>query len=112
MAIVYSSVESMIFNIGICVTCLQCWIPVSFLDGQPTQLMGLAVYNGIILDLNFPPCCFKKLLVPPLLTGNSELSRNGMDEQSSISLSKLMAEAPKFSLDDLATVMPVCTVNV
>ncbi|CAB1312764.1 unnamed protein product [Coregonus sp. 'balchen'] len=28
------------------------------------QLMGLAVYNSIGLDIHFPPYCYKKLLTP------------------------------------------------
>ncbi|XP_009640206.1 probable E3 ubiquitin-protein ligase HECTD2 [Egretta garzetta] len=31
------------------------------------QLMGLAVYNSITLDIRFPPCCYKKLLSPPIV---------------------------------------------
>ncbi|XP_052773561.1 probable E3 ubiquitin-protein ligase HECTD2 isoform X2 [Mya arenaria] len=34
-------------------------------------LMGLAVYNSIILDLRFPPCCYKKLLSPPVVPYNN-----------------------------------------
>ncbi|XP_052227166.1 probable E3 ubiquitin-protein ligase HECTD2 isoform X2 [Dreissena polymorpha] len=34
-------------------------------------LMGLAVYNSIILDLRFPPCCYKKLLSPPVVPFNN-----------------------------------------
>eukprot|EP00069_Balaena_mysticetus_P011831 bmy_07307T0 len=30
-------------------------------------LMGLAVYNSIVLDIRFPPCCYKKLLSPPIV---------------------------------------------
>lgn len=30
-------------------------------------LMGLAVYNGIILDLHFPTFGYKKLLSPPVV---------------------------------------------
>ncbi|KAL1122994.1 hypothetical protein AAG570_003318 [Ranatra chinensis] len=30
-------------------------------------LMGLAVYNSIILDLHFPSICYKKLLSPPVV---------------------------------------------
>ncbi|XP_068806175.1 probable E3 ubiquitin-protein ligase HECTD2 isoform X2 [Struthio camelus] len=30
-------------------------------------LMGLAVYNSITLDIRFPPCCYKKLLSPPIV---------------------------------------------
>lgn len=29
--------------------------------------MGLAVYNSITLDIRFPPCCYKKLLSPPIV---------------------------------------------
>ncbi|OXB60521.1 hypothetical protein ASZ78_002152 [Callipepla squamata] len=31
------------------------------------SLMGLAVYNSITLDIRFPPCCYKKLLSPPIV---------------------------------------------
>ena len=31
------------------------------------KLMGLAVYNSIILDIRFPPCCYKKLLSPAVV---------------------------------------------
>ena len=47
--------------------------------------MGLAVYNSIILDLNFPLCCFKKLL-------SANGSGNGYI---------------KCSLSDLSLLMPV-----
>ncbi|WAR21788.1 HECD2-like protein, partial [Mya arenaria] len=30
-----------------------------------------AVYNSIILDLRFPPCCYKKLLSPPVVPYNN-----------------------------------------
>jgi E3 ubiquitin-protein ligase HECTD2 len=30
-------------------------------------LMGLAVYNSIILDLHFPSICYRKLLSPPVV---------------------------------------------
>ncbi|XP_072335133.1 probable E3 ubiquitin-protein ligase HECTD2 isoform X1 [Scyliorhinus torazame] len=33
-------------------------------------LMGLAVYNSITLDVRFPPCCYKKLLSPPVVPGD------------------------------------------
>ena len=29
--------------------------------------MGLAVYNSIILDIRFPPVCYKKLLSPAVV---------------------------------------------
>nr|XP_033799293.1 probable E3 ubiquitin-protein ligase HECTD2 isoform X2 [Geotrypetes seraphini] len=31
-------------------------------------LMGLALYNSITLDIRFPPCCYKKLLSPPMFS--------------------------------------------
>jgi hypothetical protein len=30
------------------------------------QLLGLAIYNGVILDINFPRSLFKKLLHTPV----------------------------------------------
>ena len=33
--------------------------------------MGLAVYNSIILDIRFPPCCYKKLLSPAVVPYNN-----------------------------------------
>ena len=36
-------------------------------------LMGLAVYNSIILDLHFPSICYRKLLTPPVVP--QEVSR-------------------------------------
>ena len=35
------------------------------------QLMGLAVYNSINLDVRFPPCCYKKLLSPAVVPYNN-----------------------------------------
>ena len=32
--------------------------------------MGLAVYNGTILDVRFPLCCYKKLLSPAVVPGD------------------------------------------
>jgi len=32
--------------------------------------MGLAVYNGIILDIHFPPICYQKLLSPAVVPYN------------------------------------------
>ncbi|XP_014666316.1 PREDICTED: probable E3 ubiquitin-protein ligase HECTD2 isoform X2 [Priapulus caudatus] len=34
-------------------------------------LMGLAVYNSTILDIRFPPCCYKKLLNPAVVPANT-----------------------------------------
>nr|XP_022337082.1 probable E3 ubiquitin-protein ligase HECTD2 [Crassostrea virginica] len=41
-------------------------------------LMGLAVYNSIILDIHFPPCCFKKLLSPAVVPYNNPQAMVGM----------------------------------
>ncbi|XP_054168637.1 probable E3 ubiquitin-protein ligase HECTD2 [Oppia nitens] len=41
-------------------------------------LMGLAVYNSIILDLHFPTLCFKKLLSPPVVPLDIDRSPVGM----------------------------------
>nr|XP_006006375.1 PREDICTED: probable E3 ubiquitin-protein ligase HECTD2 [Latimeria chalumnae] len=53
-------------------------------------LMGLAVYNSITLDIQFPPCCYKKLLSPPIVP---------CDQTTPIGISNL-------TLDDLFQVMP------
>ncbi|KAG8523605.1 putative E3 ubiquitin-protein ligase HECTD2 [Galemys pyrenaicus] len=36
-------------------------------------LMGLAVYNSITLDIRFPPCCYKKLLSPPVVPSDQNI---------------------------------------
>ncbi|XP_023977122.1 probable E3 ubiquitin-protein ligase HECTD2 isoform X3 [Physeter macrocephalus] len=36
-------------------------------------LMGLAVYNSITLDIRFPPCCYKKLLSPPIVPNDQSM---------------------------------------
>lgn len=56
-------------------------------------LMGLAVYNSIILDLNFPTACYKKLLSPPVVPANVDTTNVGNCE---------------LTLDDLSEIMPVC----
>lgn len=55
------------------------------------QLMGLAVYNSIALDIHFPPCCYKKLLTPPIVP---------CDQNTPVGMATL-------GLDDLQQVMPV-----
>ena len=46
-------------------------------------LMGLAVYNGVLLDVNFPPVLYRKLLGRPLsladLADLSPETRRGLD---------------------------------
>ncbi|KAK6635852.1 hypothetical protein RUM44_001106 [Polyplax serrata] len=54
-------------------------------------LMGLAVYNSIILDLHFPSICYKKLLSPPVVP-SVDNSCVGVVRQPTI--------------DDLAEIMP------
>uniref|UniRef100_A0A452IPY4 HECT-type E3 ubiquitin transferase n=1 Tax=Gopherus agassizii TaxID=38772 RepID=A0A452IPY4_9SAUR len=53
-------------------------------------LMGLAVYNSITLDIRFPPCCYKKLLSPPIVP---------CDQSTPVGISGV-------SLDDLCHIMP------
>ncbi|MGH0119705.1 UNVERIFIED_CONTAM: hypothetical protein FKN15_058658 [Acipenser sinensis] len=53
-------------------------------------LMGLAVYNSITLDIRFPPCCYKKLLSPPIVP---------CDQSTPVGIAAV-------SLDDLQLVMP------
>lgn len=54
-------------------------------------LMGLAVYNSIILDLHFPSICYRKLLTPPVVPAGRE---------SPVGI------VPNPSLDDLSEIMP------
>ncbi|XP_037506563.2 probable E3 ubiquitin-protein ligase HECTD2 [Rhipicephalus sanguineus] len=60
-------------------------------------LMGLAVYNSIILDLHFPTACYKKLLNPPVVPHNIENAYVGIC---------------KFTTEDLAEVMPDVAVGL
>ncbi|EMP36165.1 Putative E3 ubiquitin-protein ligase HECTD2 [Chelonia mydas] len=53
-------------------------------------LMGLAVYNSITLDIRFPPCCYKKLLSPPIVP---------CDQNTPVGISDV-------SLDDLCHIIP------
>ena len=57
------------------------------------QLMGLAVYNSIILDIHFPPVCYRKLLSPAVVPYN--------DPQATVGVCKA-------SLRDLEHTLPVC----
>ncbi|CAH1783947.1 unnamed protein product [Owenia fusiformis] len=41
-------------------------------------LMGLAVYNSIILDIRFPPVCYKKLLSPAVVPYNDPTAKVGV----------------------------------
>ena len=54
-------------------------------------LMGLAVYNSIILDLHFPSICYRKLLTPPVVP---------QEEAVPVGVAK------NLTVDDLAEMMP------
>ena len=54
--------------------------------------MGLAVYNSIILDIRFPPICYKKLLSPAVVPYN--------DPQATVGVAKV-------TLQDLKQTNPV-----
>jgi len=54
-------------------------------------LMGLAVYNSIILDLHFPSICYRKLLTPPVVP---------QEETVNVGVAKTL------TLEDLAEIMP------
>ena len=67
--------------------------------------MGLAVYNNIILDIHFPLCCYKKLLVPlPMSTSRTTLCLTEMFPDHSHDHPVGMAS---LHLSDLIQVMPV-----
>ena len=54
--------------------------------------MGLAVYNSIILDIHFPPVCYKKLLSPAVVPYNNPRATVGV---------------VAVTLEDLKSVQPV-----
>ncbi|XP_046990929.1 probable E3 ubiquitin-protein ligase HECTD2 [Schistocerca americana] len=54
-------------------------------------LMGLAVYNSIILDLHFPSLCYRKLLSPPVVPASDDAS---------------VGVVSQLTIDDLAEIMP------
>ena len=58
------------------------------------QLMGLAVYNSIILDIRFPAICYKKLLSPAVVPYNNPRATVGV---------------ASVSIDDLEATKPVCS---
>jgi len=58
-------------------------------------LMGLAVYNAIILDIRFPLVCYKKLLTPAFLPEHMG------------NLSKIQIGIIKPTLTDFRTIRPV-----
>lgn len=58
-------------------------------------LMGLAVYNAIILDIRFPLVCYKKLLTPAFLPEHMG------------NLLKIQIGIIKSTLTDFRTIRPV-----
>lgn len=70
--------------------------------------MGLAIYNSTILDIRFPPCCYKKLLFScpdnKLTTGNRVGKRFEAHYQDALSSNDSSQE---LTLHDLTEVMPV-----
>ncbi|XP_061194602.1 probable E3 ubiquitin-protein ligase HECTD2 isoform X1 [Saccostrea echinata] len=63
-------------------------------------LMGLAVYNSIILDIHFPPCCFKKLLSPAVVPYNNPQAMVGVSTMSLEDLKTVQADVA-YGLQDL-----------
>ncbi|GFG39371.1 hypothetical protein Cfor_08324 [Coptotermes formosanus] len=59
-------------------------------------LMGLAVYNSIILDLHFPSICYRKLLSPPVVPDVDTAD---------------VGSVRMPTVDDLAEIMPSTTLN-
>ena len=55
--------------------------------------MGLAVYNSIILDIHFPPVCYRKLLSPAVVPYNNPRATVGVTP---------------VTLRDLEQTLPVC----
>lgn len=74
-----------------------------------SKLMGLAVYNNIILDLHFPPCCYKKLLTPPITPRWPVSSGGGSDIMDGFEVGIFEP-----SVEDLIKAMPVslCFINL
>ena len=71
--------------------------------------MGLAIYNSTILDIRFPPCCYKMLLFSScpdnkLTTANRASKRLEACDQDALSSSDSSLE---LTLHDLTEVMPV-----
>ena len=62
--------------------------------------MGLAVYNSIILDIKFPPCCYKKLLSPAVVPFHDRHATVGI---APLGLQDLMETMPVTNYCDLKT---------
>ncbi|KAG1677788.1 putative E3 ubiquitin-protein ligase HECTD2 [Nymphon striatum] len=57
-----------------------------------TVLMGLAVYNLIILDLHFPTVCYRKLLSPEVIPMDAKYDKVGLYPATIEDLSEIMPE--------------------
>ncbi|XP_074602235.1 putative E3 ubiquitin-protein ligase HECTD2 isoform X3 [Brevipalpus obovatus] len=55
-------------------------------------LMGLAVYNSIILDLHFPKACYKKLLSPPVVPHDSSNCQVGIAKLTMAHFAEVMPD--------------------
>ena len=87
--------------------------------------MGLAVYNSTILDIHFPPCCYKKLLFSSSFSSSSSGSRtssianrggsgNGSGHAKTPEVYSRTSSNDSFvlTLHDLSEVMPVSSRSV
>ncbi|KAL3864357.1 hypothetical protein ACJMK2_006047 [Sinanodonta woodiana] len=63
-------------------------------------LMGLAVYNSIILDIRFPPFCYKKLLSPAVVPYNNPRATVGTTHLTLEDLKQVQPDVAK-GLQDL-----------
>ena len=78
--------------------------------------MGLAIYNSTILDIRFPPCCYKKLLFSSCCADNKLTTANrgskrlkaGPGGEDALSSGDSSLE---LTLHDLTEVMPVSDSN-
>ena len=60
------------------------------------KVMGLAVYNGEMLDIRFPPCVYKKLLSPEIVPSGDDESKKNVQ----------VGVVKSFTLLDLKLLMP------
>ncbi|XP_064630554.1 probable E3 ubiquitin-protein ligase HECTD2 isoform X2 [Lineus longissimus] len=65
-------------------------------------LMGLAVYNSIILDIHFPACCYKKLLSPAVVPYNNPRATVGVTNVTLDDLEEVLPDLVKGLRDLLA----------
>ena len=79
------------------------------MDLDSLKLMGLAIYNGTILDIRFPPCCYKKLLFShPNKLSSADKGSLGQVAESCGGETMPGNKCPlELTLHDLSEVMPV-----